>query len=353
MFTHCLSCKARLPEPGVLDRPIPGDRIAYDPDLGRLWSVCGTCRSWTLAPIEERWETVEELEGIVTRKRAQRGGARTRLLSRTDNIALFQFERLEIVRIGDSSRLEQAAWRYGRDVRELWLAAKRGRHTSLSTISGDAGSAVTLGAAFIGGVLTHALPWRYAFQNPTEVRRWLRFGDTAWSGHQQCRICGFSIRRLSFFDSKILMLHPQEEEHIGPALSRQCPSCKDVLEGGLHLTGLAAEQTLRRVLAHQHFAGATKQDIEAATNLIEREGQSQLMGVLLRLANQLRDMPPVAAIALEVAANEARESRLLRLEIGSLEQYWREAEALASIVDGELTWISGVERLRLRGMGGL
>ena len=343
MFTHCLSCKTRLPEPGVLERPVPGDRIAYDPERGRLWSVCGTCRSWSLAPIEERWETVEELEGIVTRKRVRRGRGRTRLLSRTDNIALFRFERLDIVRIGNSNRLEEAAWRYGRDVRQRWLAA--------SSVGG--GRAVTLGAAIVGGVLTRTLPWRYAFRNPTEVRRWLRFGDRAWSGRQQCRICRFSIRRLSFFDRKILMLHPQGDEHIGPALSRQCPACRDLVEGGLRLTGLAAEQTLRRVLAYQHFAGANRQDIKAATNLIEREGQMQLVGVLLRSSNQLGDMPPVGAIALEVAANEARENRLLRLEMGSLEQYWREAEALASIVDGELTWMSGVERLRLRGVGGL
>ena len=119
------------------------------------------------------------------------------------------------------------------------------------------------------------------------------------------------------------------------------------------MTGLAAEQTLRRVLDYQHFAGASGEDIKAATNLIEREGQTQLVGVLLRLSDRLGDMPPVAAIALQVAANEARESRLLRLEMGSLEQYWREAEALASIVDGELTWISGVERLRLKAVGGL
>lgn len=127
----------------------------------------------------------------------------------------------------------------------------------------------------------------------------------------------------------------------------------DLVEGGLYLTGLAAEQTLRCVLAYQHFAGAARQDIKAATNLIEREGQTQLVGLLLRSSNQLGDMPPVGAIALEVAANEARENRLLRLQMGSLEQYWREAEALASIVDGELIWMSGVERMRLRGVGGL
>lgn len=348
MFTHCLSCKAKLPQAGVLDQPVPGERIAYDPERGRLWSICRGCRSWSLAPIEERWETVEELEGIVTRTRVVRGRARTRLLSRTDNISLFRFERLDIVRIGDSNRLEQAAWRYGRDVRQSWRGADTVGASGLF-----AASAVALGAAIVGGVLTQVLPWRYAFQNPTEVRRWLRFGDVAWSGHQQCRTCGFSIRRLSFFDRKLLMLHPQADEDMGPALSRQCPSCRDALEGGMQLTGLEAEQTLRRVLAYQHLGGATRQDIEAATNLIEREGQAQLVGVLLRLSSQLRDMPAVGAIALEVAVNEIRESRLLRLEMGSLEQYWREAEALASIVDGELTWMSRVERLRMRGVGGL
>ena len=163
MFTHCLSCNTRLPTPGLLNRPVPGERIAYDPERGRLWSICRTCRSWSLVPIEDRWETVEELEGIVTRRRVRRGRARTRLLSRTDHISLFRFERIEIVRIGNSNRLEETAWRYGRDVRKSWRAASR--------VGG--GRAVTLGAAIVGGVLTRTLPWRYTFQNPTEVRRWL------------------------------------------------------------------------------------------------------------------------------------------------------------------------------------
>ena len=47
------------------------------------------------------------------------------------------------------------------------------------------------------------------------------------------------------------------------------------------------------------------------------------------------------------------ELRLLRLELRALEDYWREAEELASIVDGELTWIPTVERLRLSAVRGL
>ena len=36
------------------------------------------------------------------------------------------------------------------------------------------------------------------------------------------------------------------------------------------------------------------------------------------------------------------------LTVSALEAYWREAEVLAAIVDGELTTISGVERLRVK-----
>ena len=39
--------------------------------------------------------------------------------------------------------------------------------------------------------------------------------------------------------------------------------------------------------------------------------------------------------------------------LAALEEYWREAEALASIVDGELTTMSGVDRLRMSALQGL
>ena len=122
---------------------------------------------------------------------------------------------------------------------------------------------------------------------------------------------------------------------------------------GTQLDKLTPEEVIAEMIAEDHdihllVLGADV-DIRTAMDLIDREGgTSQLVRVFMRHTNQLGDLPSAAAVALEVAANEAREQRLLRLEAAALEQYWREAEALASIVDGELTPISGMERLRLR-----
>ena len=336
VFTHCLSCQIRFPEPDTLDGPIRGDRIAYDPERGRLWSICRNCGSWGLAPIEERWEILEELEGLTTRS----GGAgRARLLSRTDNIELFELGPLRIVRIGKSNRLEEAWWRYGQRLQQAWHHEKR------ITVGG----AATAGAAIIGGVLGAALPTRYGFRRPSDVRRWLRFGDHAWSGHARCALCGHSFDALAFFDRTIVQLYEQEGEGTGLGLSRRCPSCKDAHTGGLHLKGMEAEHTLRRLLAYENHPSVPEPRIRTALSLIDREGgPSRLVRVLMRHTNQLGDLPPSAVVALEVATNEAREQRLMRLEVAALEAYWREAEVLASIVDGELTPISGVERLRVK-----
>ncbi len=337
MFTHCLSCRAKFPAPSLLEHPLPGARIAYDPARGRLWSICSVCRSWSLAPIEERWEALEELE----RATAAVPGSprRAHLLAQTDNVALFALGPLGIVRVGASDRFEEAWWRYGphlrADGRSLWRR--------------DVGAMATFGAAIIGGVLSAALPARYPLLSPTEVRRWLRFGDRAWSGAARCALCGAPISELSFFDQTIVKLLPGHGDDGRPSLHRRCPHCRNEAEGGLHLVGYEAEQALRRMLAYRHVLGLSEQRVRSAMDLIDREGgPAQLIRVLVHFTNQLGDLPHDAAVALDVALNETRELRLLGLEMAAVEQYWQEAENLAAIVDEELTSVSGVERLRKR-----
>jgi hypothetical protein len=60
MFTRCLFCHRELPANESLERFPIGRRVAYDPARRRLWAVCPSCRRWNLAPIEERWEALEE-----------------------------------------------------------------------------------------------------------------------------------------------------------------------------------------------------------------------------------------------------------------------------------------------------
>ena len=105
MYTTCLFCNESLGTNDVVELFPVGRRLAFDPEKGRLWVICGSCTRWNLSPIEERWEAIDDCERLF---RA------THLRFSTDNIGLAQLrEGLELVRIGKALRPEVAAWRYG------------------------------------------------------------------------------------------------------------------------------------------------------------------------------------------------------------------------------------------------
>ncbi|HET7276023.1 MAG TPA: hypothetical protein VFI91_12715 [Longimicrobiaceae bacterium] len=80
--------------------------------------VCGSCRAWNLAPLEERWEAIEEAERLF--RRATIG-------SSTDNVALGKLpEGLEMVRVGRVQRPELAFWRYSDRLLSRWRKHRRG-----------------------------------------------------------------------------------------------------------------------------------------------------------------------------------------------------------------------------------
>ena len=105
MYSTCLFCHAPLGANEMLEHFPVGRRIAYDPARGRLWVVFPSCRQWSLSPLDERWEAVEDAE------RFSRG---TRLRAATGQIGLARLQDgTELVRIGEPLRPEFAAWRYG------------------------------------------------------------------------------------------------------------------------------------------------------------------------------------------------------------------------------------------------
>src|SRR5687768_11001895 len=65
LFTSCLICQVPFDPNETLEHLPHGERVAYDPVRGRLWVICTRCRRWSLTPIEERWEALEELEKLV------------------------------------------------------------------------------------------------------------------------------------------------------------------------------------------------------------------------------------------------------------------------------------------------
>lgn len=160
-----------------------GRRVAYDRERGRLWLICSTCKHWSLTPIEDRWEALEELEKLTTDK--------ARLLSQTDNIALLRVGPLEVVRVGKAQLTEEAWWRYGRE-----LASRRQSYKKLS-LAGTAG-AVVLGGWATGGMTLLGM-WfimGHAPDSITDAARWLRFGGSAWRGDQECAGCGYTFTKV-------------------------------------------------------------------------------------------------------------------------------------------------------------
>src|SRR5688572_11062676 len=138
MYSTCLFCHSPLGANEAIEHFPVGRRLAFDSAKGRLWVVCRTCERWNLAPIEERWEAIEECE-------RQFHGTRMRVS--TDNIGLAKLgEGLELVRVGPALRPEFAAWRYGDQF------GRRRRRTML-----QAGLCLgALGAVVAGGIAAGA-----------------------------------------------------------------------------------------------------------------------------------------------------------------------------------------------------
>jgi hypothetical protein len=107
----------------------------------------------------------------------------------------------------------------------------------------------------------------------------------------------------------------------------------------LHLGGKEGEYVSRRLLAYHHHTGASERRVRAATRLIEEAGSPEhLTRIVIREGRRLGDLQRTGAIALEIAANDTLEQRLLELELAEIEAHWRE--------EGELTPLPLMENLR-------
>ena len=340
MYTRCLVCNTPFPPNESLEHLPLGIRVAFDPNRGRLWAVCRECKRWSLAPIEERWEALDELEKTVQ--------DRARLLSQTENIALLRSGQLEIVRVGRANLAEQSWWRYGTE-----LAKRRKNYKTLST-AGAVGAGVAIWGGMALGGLGFIGAWILWDKLPGTIpgaARWFRFGGDVWRGRTRCARCGYTFHRVPYGNRGDLILrHTDEMEPTG--MVYRCPRCREHREGGLHLDGREAERTLRRVLAYHHFEGASERTVSSATRLIQEAGSpTDLTRILLKDGKRLADLGRTGGIALEIAANEASEQRLLELELSELEAHWETEEELAAIIDGELTPLPLLETLRRRVAG--
>ena len=60
MYSTCLFCHRDLGRNEFVEHFQVGRRLAFDSAKGPLWVVCRGCERWNIAPLEERWEAIED-----------------------------------------------------------------------------------------------------------------------------------------------------------------------------------------------------------------------------------------------------------------------------------------------------
>ena len=319
---NCSFCHAPL-APGPPWAPGEGHRLAYDPQKGRLWTVCPVCSRWNLTPLEDRWETLDACERTV------RDEGRIRLQSR--NLSLVEVRKGALIRVGIPPRAEFVDWRYG---------------PRLPGGTSNSGLWTRLLARFLArlpepppegydpyrgifGVVDQA-PW---LASPfLEVASSLTYLFSQLPLAPRCPSC-----------ARPLALRPWEFQHLrlltgaeGPAVLAVCAFCAG--EVGVSLR--EARPVLRLGLGLVTPPGILRGVSGEAVSVLDRSGEAESFIVALS-----RDTP-----ALGEMGNESRAGLIIALdesaEAEALESEWREAEELAGIMDGELTEIPGFEEFR-------
>src|SRR5687768_2615015 len=147
MYSTCLFCASSLGTNEAIEAFPVGSRVAFDAARGRLWAICPRCGRWNLAPIEERWEAVEEAERLFTD---------TRMRAQSENIGLARLrDGTRLVRVGKALQGELAAWRYGGH-----LVSRRRRN-----VAAFGGGAAVVGALIVGAPVMASLGIPFVIAN--------------------------------------------------------------------------------------------------------------------------------------------------------------------------------------------
>jgi hypothetical protein len=336
LYSTCLFCHADLGRNESLDTLDIGRRIAFDPRKGRLWVVCTTCGRWNLTPLEERWEAIEQCEGLFRS---------TRLRVATDNIGLAQpHSGFELVRIGKALRPEIAAWRYGTKLLTrshtvagyaksfgmggnavMRLRTLPRKHEILARVRHERGGVVIRYAH-----LPHAEILRPDRDETWRLRVHHDHGEALLEGTQAMKIARVLLTALndgpapeSLVRAAVTKLDDAGHSdnyfvRVGTlALSTSWGRLPTTLGGLRALPPLSNE----RPIAERLIVRLTTRSFWS------RGGTGSEEHILLHRVGD------VDRLALEMAANDDAERKALAGELAQLKEAWREAEEIAAIAD--------------------
>ena len=335
MYSHCIFCQSTL---GTNDHiahfPI-GRRLAFDSAKGRLWVVCARCAQWNLAPLEERWEAVEECEREFGRVRARVSTAEIGLARLPDG--------MDLIRVGAPLRPEFAAWRYGSRFgarRRNFILRTVGASAALAgagvTIAGIAGSVILplLGPGLIvSGAVTAAtgLARTSPFSFTRPVRIFADDGTIIELGRQLT----FDIEMRAHAGPGGMQLAMGTMEEVG---TRFAPRQEAHY---VTISGREAARAARLLMPRINGGGASPRAVQGAVTVIEQAGTPERFIPraleLVRKAGQtyspIRAYPTAIRLAIEMVLHEEAERRAMEGELAELEAAWREAERVAGIAD--------------------
>jgi hypothetical protein len=353
MFSTCLFCHGALGANDTIEHFPVGKRLAFDGERGRLWAVCPHCARWNLAPIEERWEALEECE------KAYR--AATKRVS-TDNIALARLkDGTDLVRIGQPLLPEYAAWRYSRTFlrRTYWATARRSVPGALLNGAGTFAVAKATGAASataliampaIGIISMFAagglLVWRHRQPNALLLSH-----DGGMHGVARADVGGTRITHDAdaglALRLKTRVVRPTGR--IRRALGIRAVPANAEPANETTVTGDEATFVLGQVLALINAFDASGQLVKEAIERAERYQSPSTdvpsaiavlapriagyRGSLFGTGESIGSLSPVNRLAAEMALHEDDERRALAGELGALYARWEEAERTAAIAD--------------------
>jgi hypothetical protein len=333
MYRTCIFCSADLGANEAVEAFPVGRSVAFDAWKGRLWAVCRRCGRWNLAPLEERWEAVEE---------AEKRFVDSRLRVQSENIGLCKLpDGTRLIRVGDALAGELAAWRYGdqlvRRRRQYLIAGAATAAAGVALLGGIVALGVGTG---LGGFWTvfaqgweerqsrkviHRLP---ASLSPTgrevAIRRW----------HVQ----GARLAEADGGDIALSIPDIDREKRKTDGWGR----LKFGTGSELVVPGEQARMVLSRAMVTVNQKGASRDRVGDAVRLIEhaRSAEDYLRqaaargGVLgKREGMEKQQLTPVGALALEMALHDESERRAMQGELSALEAAWRQAEEIAEIAD--------------------
>ena len=317
MYSTCIYCDRSLGGNQVIEAFPVGRGLAFDPEKGRLWVVCRSCRRWNLSPIEERWEAVEQCERTFRE-------LRTRVHSEEIGSAVHP-EGLRLIRIGDPIPVEFAICRYGE------AFSRRAKRVAFYSGIGAAAGILVVSSGLVSGFAAGMI----LGQGPSFVQTIDR---------------AFTRVAVPLPGGEVVKAKPHKVDLLNPDGSFQLGLRVKHAGGETRLYDADARRAASKVFPVLNRFGARRKTVQAAVEqmadvggaeafLRETWGKarpkpgSSIRWVMSRDMKGGMGVPQTTILGWEIALQEEKERRALEGELTELKAAWREAEAIAKISD--------------------